>query len=323
MEEAQAGSFELQRQHYLEYINNKPEWTLAGIYADEGVSGTSMQKRIGFIQMIDDCHAGKIDYIITKSVSRFARNTRDCLQVVRELKNCDPPIGVFFEIENINTLDISKEFTLGVLSLVAQEESIKKSESVKWAFIERAKKGITRIQTHNLLGYDKDRFGKVIIAEEEAEIIRYIFDSYLLGNSPGEIASKLTEACVPTVMGNRIWHSTAITNIIHNEKYCGDCLLQKTYTVDCFSHKSRKNNGQLAQYYIKNSHPPIIPRERWVTAQNKTVRGNRRSQNAAGLRQKLYLTHIKSGILKGFMLLDPKWSISDINKLLEKITKEN
>ncbi len=269
--------------------------------------------------MINDCHARKIDLIITKSVSRFARNTRDCLAVIRELKECDPPVGVYFETENLNTLDSKNEFTLGVLSLIAQEESIKKSESIKWAFIARAKKGIVRLSTHNLLGYDKDRFGKVFIVPEEAEIIRYIYDSYLEDFSPSEIAHKLTEARIPTVMGNNTWRSQAVTGILRNEKYCGDCLMQKTYTVDCFSHKSKRNTGQLAQYYIKNSHIPIIPRERWTQAQRKVLRKKGGSKSLSGFTQRLYLTHVKNGTLKGFIVIDPKWSPADVTEIFKKL----
>ncbi|WP_081428008.1 recombinase family protein [Clostridium kluyveri] len=176
-EEAQAGSFELQVQHYQEMIEKNPKWALAGIYADEGVSATSMHRRVDFLRMIKDCRSGKIDLIITKSVSRFARNTRDCLDVVRQLKMLNPPVSVFFEAENLNTIESKNEFTLGVMSLVAQGESEQKSAAITWSIIERFKKGIPIISTHNLLGFDKDHLGQIVIVEEEANIVRYIYDS--------------------------------------------------------------------------------------------------------------------------------------------------
>ena len=155
-----------------------------------------MHKRIDFLRMIEDCYAGKIDLIITKSVSRFARNTSDCLDVVRQLKLLSPPIGVLFESENLNTLESKNEFTLGVMSLVAQGESEQKSSAITWSIIERFKKGIPIISTHNLLGYDKNHLGQLVIVKEEANIIRYIYDSYMDGSNTREIAQSLTEANV-------------------------------------------------------------------------------------------------------------------------------
>lgn len=182
-EDAQAGSYELQLQYYREMIHNNPDWELVDIYADEGISGTSVKRRINFLRMIDDCHAGKIDMIITKSVSRFARNTLDCLDNVRKLKALNPPVGVLFETEGFNTAESKNEFTLGIMSLVAQGESEQKSASIRWSIIQRFKKGIPIIPTHCLLGYDKDRFGNLFIVPEEAEVVKYIFACYLDGSN--------------------------------------------------------------------------------------------------------------------------------------------
>ena len=320
LEETQAGSFELQCQHFREYIEQNPDWQFVDIFSDEGVSGTSMTKRIGFMNMIDTCKAGKIDLIVTKSVSRFARNTRDCLHVVRQLKQLNPPVGVFFETEALNTLESKNEFTLGVMSLVAQGESEQKSASIKWAFVERAKKGIPCFSTHNLLGYDKDPLRTIIIVEEEAEIVRYIYDSYMEGSSTREIAIALMEARVPTVTGKEVWSGSAVLNILRNEKYCGDCLMQKTYTIDCFSHKSVKNRGEITQYYLTNTHIPIIPREQWEKAQKQVAHrtGTQLSKNIP-LEQKFHITRIKGGLLKGFIILDPKWNNWEINQFFHKI----
>ncbi len=324
LEESQAGSFELQCQHYREYIDNNPDWEFVDIYSDEGVSGTSMTKRIGFMNMIDACKVGKIDLVVTKSVSRFARNTRDCLQVVRQLKQLNPPVGILFETENLNTLESKNEFTLGVMSLVAQGESEQKSASIKWAFVERAKKGIPCFSTHNLLGYDKDPLGTVIIVEEEAEIVRYIYDSYMEGSTTREIALALTEARVPTVTGKDVWNPNAVLNILRNEKYCGDCLMQKTYTVDCFSHKSKKNRGEVTQYYLANTHVPIISRDIWEKAQHQVShRTGTQISKSIPIQQKFHLTKIKGGALKGFVVLDPKWKKWECDQFSDKINLKN
>lgn len=310
-------------QHYKEMIESHENWELAGLYADEGVSGTSMVKRTNFLQMIEDCKHGKIDLIITKSVSRFARNTRDCLEVVRQLKALTPPVGVLFESENLNTLESKNEFTLGVMSLVAQGESEQKSAAIIWSIIERFKKGIPIISTHNLLGYDKDRFGKMIIVQEEAEVIKYIFNCYLDGYNAQEISNQLTEAHIPTSTGRSKWNGGSVLNILRNEKYCGDVLMQKTYTVDCFTHKKVKNTGQRAQYRLKNHHPAIISRENWLLVQEQLhSRRTKKKSTNEGLSNKLYVTKVKSGALKGFVLLDPKWKKADIAIFFEKIKKE-
>ena len=221
LEDAQAGSFERQIQHFREMIENTEGWKNVGIYADEGASGTNMKKRPEFQRMIQDCKDGKIDLIVTKSVSRFARNTRDCLEVVRVLKGLSPPVGVFFEDVNLNTIEAKNEFTLGVMSLVAQGESEAKSAAITWSVIERFKNGVPIISTNNLLGYDKDKFGKLIVVEEEAEVVRYIYNCYLDGQTVKQIAEALTEAHIPTVKGREVWNSGTVRNILKNEKYCG------------------------------------------------------------------------------------------------------
>lgn len=319
-EDTQAGSYELQLQHYREKIEADPDWELAGIYADEGVSGTSMKRRVAFLRMIEDCEKGKIDLILTKSVSRFARNTRDCLDVARKLRALRPPVGVFFETENFNTADSKNEFMLGVMSLIAQGESEQKSAAVLWSIIERFKKGIPILSTHNLLGYDKDRFGKMVVVEEEAVVIRYIFSSYQSGQTTGQIARALSEAHVPTPRGNEHWKSGSVRNILSNEKYCGDVLMQKTFTIDCFSHRKVKNTGQKPQYRLRNHHSAIIPREEWLAVQRLLLEpGKHAKMDQPRLAKQFYLQRIKSGNLKGFIVIDPRWRIKELEMFFEKM----
>ena len=320
LEESQASSFELQLQHYREMIEKNPEWELVEIYADEGVSGTSMKKRIDFRRMIDDCDAGKIDLIVTKSVSRFARNTRDCLEVARQLKSLNPPVGILFETEGFNTAEIKNEFMLGVLSLVAQGESETKSAAILWSILERFKKGIPIFSTHNLLGYDKNRYGKVVIIEEEAEVIRQIYTCFMDGLSAREIADALTEAHIPTATSKAAWNGGTVLNILRNEKYCGNSLMQKTFTLDCFSHKSVKNIGQRTQYFKAGTHPAIIPPKDWEIVQEQLL--NRRGSSthrSVPIEQKFYITRIKSGSLKGFVVVDPKWKSKELDQFFEKL----
>ena len=322
LEDAQAGSFELQIQHFQQMISDNPEWEDVGIYADEGKSGTNMKNRPELLRMIEDCKQGKIDLILTKSVSRFARNTMDCLRVVRELKALSPPVGVYFEDANLNTVDSKNEFTLGVMSLVAQGESEAKSAAITWSVVERFSKGIPILSTTNLLGYDKDRFGKLVIVEEEAEVVRYIYNCYISGQTVREIAESLTQSHIPSVKGNEVWNPGTVRNILKNEKYCGDVLMQKTYTVDCFSHRSVKNRGERPQYRLKNNHPAIIIREDWDKVQELLLLPRRKgSGKNVPIAEKFRVSRIKTGRLNGFVILDPKWRQADIDKLFEWLEK--
>ena len=279
LEDAQAGSFELQIQHFRQMIKDNPSWEEVEIYADEGKSGTNMKNRPQFQRMIEDCKEGKIDLILTKSVSRFARNTMDCLRVVRELKSLSPPVGIYFEDVSLNTIEAKNEFTLGVMSLVAQGESEAKSAAITWSIIERFKNGIPILPTSFLLGYDKDRYGKLVIVEEEAEVVRYIYSCFLDGQTTREIAESLTESHIPTVKGKDVWNSGTVRNILRNEKYCGDVLMQKSFTLDCFSHKTVKNRGERPQYRLKNNHPAIIRRDAWEKVQEMMLQRRKKDQN--------------------------------------------
>lgn len=281
-----------------------------------------MSRRVGFLKMLDDCEAGKIDLIITKSVSRFARNTQDCLEVIRRLKALTPPVGVLFETENLNTAESKSEFTLGVMSLVAQGESEQKSTAVTWSIIERFKKGIPIISTHNLLGFDKNNFGQVFIVEEEANVVRFIYESYLDGLNACEIARSLTESRIPTVMGNCIWKGSSILRILRNEKYCGDVLMQKTFTSDCFSHKKVKNVGQRPRYLLKNGIPAIISRNKWEAVQELLDKRHFSRNNVLKPEMGVFINRVKSGALRGFIYINPRWRNKEILAVIKKIKNE-
>lgn len=317
-DESQSGSFELQKQTYTEKINNDPDWELAGIYADQGASGTTIKRREQFKQMIDDCREGKIDLIIVKSVSRFARNQLDFIGIYRELKALPNPVGIYIEDINLNTLDTNSEFILGIMSIVAQGESEQKSASITWSVIERFKRGIPIIPTHNLLGYTKDQYGRIVIDESEAKIVRFIYDSYIDGMSAREIAESLMDSHIPTVTGLDNWSNPAIYNILKNEKYKGEIIMQKTFTVDCFSHKSRKNNGEKPKYRLKNGIPSIIPESRWDLVQEllKLPRRKSKSTNKV-IAPKLYVKKLKTGKLRDFVVLDPSWKTKDIKEIFK------
>mgnify|MGYP002232829582 FL=1 len=224
----QTSSYELQKNHYEDMIKEHQGWELVGIYADEGISGTSLQHRDEFNQMIEDCKAGKIDLIVTKSVSRFARNIVDCIAKVRELANMRPQVGVFFETEHIYTLDNTSEMMLAVLSAAAQEESHTKSEIMNISIEQRFSRGI--FLTPKLLGYDIGEDGNLVINEEEAETVRLCYYLFLNGFPTAEIADILTQLKRKTKPGNTKWSSSSIVSLLRNERYCGDVLSRKTFT---------------------------------------------------------------------------------------------
>lgn len=318
-EESQQSSYELQVQHYTEFINSHENWVLHKVYADEGISGTSVKNRTRFLEMIDDCKAGKIDLIITKSISRFARNILDCIAYVRELKQMKPPIGVLFETEKINTLDSTSEMILTVLSAVAQEESAQKSNSLKWSYQKRFKKGIPVNNMWAVLGYDTDSEGNIFIVEEEAEIVRSIFHAYAEGQSTTEIADTLTKAKVPTPKGKSVWSAATVTGMLHNEKYCGDMRMQKTVSVDLFNHKVAKNDGIVNQYLVKDYHPPIVSRHLFDKVQVIFRNGGNRCRSQHSATKKVKLKPIKKGRLQGFVPIPAKAESIDIEQLTATI----
>lgn len=270
--EQQEHSFETQKEMYTEMIMMKPNWQMAGIYADEGITGTIAKKRPDFMRMIEDCRKGKIDLIITKSVSRFSRNNLDCLLYVRELKEMGIPI--IFEKEGINTLQVSSELLITLFSGLSQAESESISMNVKIGKRQSLKNGNVPFSYKSFLGYRKGADGKPEIDEEQAVIIRRIFSEYLAGKSLLDIAKGLTADEIPTARGKANWSSARVQSILTNEKYKGDALLQKTYIVDCISKKSKKNNGELPMYYVENNHPAIIERAVFDRVQEEISRRN-------------------------------------------------
>ena len=297
----QTSSYELQKNHYEDFVNNHTNWELVDIYADEGISGTSLQHRDNFVRMINDCHEGKIDLIVTKSVSRFARNIIDCIGYVRQLKSSEPPIGVFFETENIYTLDENSEMSLSFIATLAQEESHTKSEIMNSSIEMRFKRGI--FLTPKLLGYDHDENGNLIVNEDEAKTVRLIFFSYLYGYSTKQIADALTELERLTKKGNAFWSAGTVLGILSNERYCGDVLARKTYTPNYLNHKSKKNKHDRNQYLQKNHHEAIITREDFFAVQ-KMIRNAKYKNKGYFPEMKV----IRSGTLKGYVSVHPKWA---------------
>lgn len=269
--EQQEGSYEAQIAYYTEKINSNPNWKLAGIYADDGISATNTKKRDDFNAMIEDCMAGKIDMIITKSVSRFARNTVDALQTIRKLK--EKNIGILFEKEGVNTLEGSGELLITILSSQAQEESRNISENTRWGIVRRYENGIISVNHKKFMGYTKDKkSGELVIVPEQAEIVRRIFRMYLEGASILEITRALEEDKIKTVTGKDTWHPGVIERMLINEKYMGDALMQKTYTVDFLTKKRVKNDGIVPQYYIEDNHEAIIQKEIFYRVQEEKIR---------------------------------------------------
>ena len=281
-EEEQQGSFEIQKLYYTEKINSTPEWEVAGIYADDGISGVHTKKCDGFNRMIQDCKKRKIDLILTKSISRFARNTLDSIQYVRMLKQMG--IAVVFEKENINTATMNSEMILTVLSAFAQAESESISQNVARGKRMGYKHGKFAFPYGRIIGYRKGTGGKPEIIPEQAEVIRLIFNSYLQGDSLQSIKAKLETVGALTARGNTAWSAQSIQRILQNEKYCGDVLLQKTFTEDVLTGAHKKNTGQLPQYYIENYHEGIVSKQIFREVQAEIARRN--SKSAANQRKR-------------------------------------
>lgn len=296
----QTSSYELQKNYYEDYIARHPNWELVDIYADEGISGTSLKHRDSFNRMIADCMAGKIDMIVTKSVSRFSRNILDCIGTVNELKMRTPPIGVLFENEQIFTLDGKSEMSLSFISAMAQEESHTKSTSMNSSYEMRFSHGI--FLTPPLLGYDQDESGKLIINEEEAKTVRLIFFAYLYGYSTSQIAQLLTDLARPTKKGNTAWSSGSVLNILQNERHCGEVLARKTYTPNYLDHRAKKNRGERNQYRYSADHEAIISPVDFVAVQRKISNAK---YGGTGIPE---LHVIPDGALKGFVTINPRWA---------------
>ena len=269
-QEEQQNSYQVQIEYYTDLINKNIEWELAGIFADEVISGTQTKKRTEFNRMIRLCKKRKIDLILCKSISRFARNTVDTLEYVRQLK--DLGIGVIFEKENINTMTMTSEFMIALYGSFAQAESESISKNVSWGVEKAFREGKVRYNYKMLYGYCKGENGKPEIIPEEAEVVKKIYKMFLDGYSMENIANYLNELNIPTKTGKSEWKKAVIQNILYNEKYVGDAMLQKTYTVDCITHKSVKNNGERAKYLVSGAHEAIIDRDTYNLVQQELAR---------------------------------------------------
>ena len=299
----QTSSYELQKNYYTKYIKAQPGWEFAGIYADEGISGTSLEHRKGMQKLIEDCKAGKIDLILTKSISRFARNIVDCLSIVGMLKDLEPPVGVKFETDNISTLDINGRMLLSIVASLAEEESHNKSLLMNWSLEQRYKDGMFLIP--ELLGYDLDENGNLVVNPEEAQTVKVIYYLYLNGFSLTEIAELLTDYRRKTKLGNTEWNPSSLAAVIANERHCGDLLARKTYTPNYLTHKSKKiKNNERAQYWNFDHHEAIVSREVYNAANHL-----RASRSYAKRKRPLpVLSVVDDGILRGYVPFDKDWT---------------
>ncbi len=295
--EEQLTSYENQMKTYTEMIGRRTDWRFAGMYADEGISGTRADKRPQFTKMINDCLSGKIDYIITKSVSRFARNTVDCLDTVRMLKA--QGIGVYFEEQNIDTLKSDSELYLVIYAGFAQSESESISKNITWTYRKNFEEGKAIYRYKNWLGYRKGEDGEPEIVPEEAAIVERIFNMFLSGKSTQAIADTLADENIEIPGKSFTFSNHMIQGILRNEKYCGDCILQKTVTVDCISKKRKANEGEAPMYIVENCHPAIISRTIFNRTQEELSRrgtikpkSGKRTFTASGHHSKYALTDI-------------------------------
>ncbi len=310
----QLPSYELQQAHYKQLVKDHPNWELRHIYADEGISGTSLKNRDSFNEMIEACRHGEYDLIITKSVSRFARNLVDCISLIRELKRLTPPVGVFFETDNLYTLSENSELMLSFLATFAQEESVKKSEAMNWSIHERFKNG--KLLTPAPLGYDrqKDETGRyikyapLVINEVEACIVRFIYDTYLSGQSQEDIANILTDIGCQTKTGSATWSSGTIGYILTNERYCGNVLTWKTFTSDLYEHRHKRNRQDRDQYLYRARHPAIISVEKFDAVQ--ALLENRKHHVRGGLPR---MHVIDEGVFRGYIPINHHWINDDPN----------
>lgn len=310
----QTSSYELQKNYFTEYVNAQPGWVLVDIYADEGISGTQINHREGLQRLLDDCRAGKIDYIITKSISRFARNIVDCLNMIEELRNLNPPVGVIFETDHIDTLGGNDSLLLSILASLAEAESRNKSEIMNWSIENRFSRGIFLLP--ELIGFDKDEDGNLVINDDEADTVRLCFYLFIAGFQLSDIAELLTEMGRKTGFNkqhnkkpgvepeyNTNWTSSSVLDILRNERHCGDVLARKTFTPNFKNHKSKKNRGERQQVKKYGNHEAIVSREVFEAA-------NRKLDMCTGKQDRSYpiMKVIDDGALRGFVPVDRTWS---------------
>ena len=321
-EEKQMGSFEMQIQHFKTTINSNPMYEMVDIYKDEGISGTSIEKRKDFVRMIEDAKAGKIDLILTKSISRFGRNIVDILTTLETLSNLTPPVGVTFESQGISTGNGGNKLIISILSALAEMESQQRSIAITEGIRYRMREGLYKFAIKNTIGYYRDYAGRVRIEPAGAEVVKYIYDSFLEGSNARQIADALTEQGISTPKGNKSWNSGTILNILRNEKYCGDVLYQKTYTKDYLKHKKVKNTD-LPQWIWEDVHPAIIQRKRWQRVQDILNSGRRATKKPKEMEKKFSVVRVKTGVLRGYFLLDHTWNRSEREQFLNMIDAIN
>ncbi len=280
-EAEQLNSYKTQCDYYTTYIQGKPEWEFVGLYADEGITGTSAKRRKEFQRLIRDAMDGKIDLILVKSVSRFARNTVDSLQTVRKLR--DKGVKIYFEKENIDSLDAKCDMILSIYSSLAEEESRSISTNIRWAHQKKVERGEVVLNFNNIYGYQQDENKNVTIKIQEAEVVREIYHKYLIGYSIRRIIRELKENEIKSPLGSSKWSSSTIKGILENEKYIGDVILQKTYKRDFLTQRRVRNTGQAPQKYVENNHPAIVDKLTWNAVQAEIERRNSlRSTEATG-----------------------------------------
>ena len=297
----QTTSYELQKRYYEDFVKHHPHWTLVKIYADEGISGTMLENRAECMKMLADCRAGKIDLIITKSVSRLARNILVSIGIVRELAELKHPVGVFFESECIFSLNDDSAMALSFVATMAEEESHTRSRSMETSLRMRLDNGIPL--TPKLLGFKHDEDGNLIINPDEAPTVKLVFFMYLYGYSTQQIADALIALERKSYLGNIKWTSSSITQILRNERHCGDVITRKTFTPNFRTHKSVKNRGDRPQSHYYNHHDPIVSRDDFIAVQ--------RMLDNARFKNKSYLPELRvldSGIFKGFVVINPRWA---------------
>ena len=318
-EEQQIGSFDMQIHHFTKRIEGNPNWELVEIYQDEGISATTVEKRLGFQKMIADAVDGKIDLILTKSISRFGRNIVDILNNLSTLSALNPPVSVEFETEGITyTGDGKNGLLISLLAALAEMESHQKSEAIKAGIRWRMAEGIYKFSVQNTLGYYRDHFGRLVIEPTEARIVEYIYESCLKGARPAEIAAALTEQGIKSPMGNDLWSAGTIRSILKNEKYCGDALMQKTYTKDFRTHKSVKNTD-LNMYFKENHHTAIVKKEDWLKVQKllSERRGTSHKATLRLLKNHFIACRVKDGLFKGYLIMDSHWSPAERREFIK------
>ena len=318
-EEQQVGSFDMQIHHFTKRIEANPQWELVEIYQDEGISATTVEKRLGFQKMIADAVDGKIDLILTKSISRFGRNIVDILDNLRTLSALNPPVSVEFETEGITyTGDGRNNLLISLLAALAEMESQQKSEAIKAGIRWRMAEGIYKFSVQNTLGFYRDHFGRLVIEPTEARIVEYIYESCLEGATPAEIAAALTEQGIKSPMGNDLWPAGTVRSILRNEKYCGDALMQKTYTKDFRTHKSVKNTD-LNMYFKENHHTAIIKKEDWIKVQKLLSERHSTAKRATLRRLSNHFVayRVKDGLFKGYLIMDSRWPFMERQEFMK------